>query len=157
MVAKPLETLPVDENDPMSTKLLDPNILRNIIFKYMKEPSALLNVLLEISTSALKPRLIIIDYLHTFFSDLDPSANEKNDFYNEFIRKHMLIVATVQNSVDVLTKHFGTECSSVICLNPSAHKAYDRFEQTIVDLYYYKKYSVFSTSTELIKSFNFNK
>lgn len=158
IVAKPLQRLPVDENDPLAPQLLDGNIIRNIIFKYTSQTDEFMNILLEINLSRVKPRLIIVDFLHTFFSDLDnlPSANLKQDLFDNFIRKHMLIVALIQHSVNNLMKFMKKECFSVVCIDVLSNKVYDKFVQSIVDQYYFKKNVIFDSSSVLLKWFETN-
>lgn len=158
IAADPLEKLPVDENDPLAPYLLDGNIIRNIIFKYTNQADGFRNILLEINVSRVKPRLIIVDFLHTFFSDLDdlPSANLKQDLYDDFIRKHMLIVAFVQHSVNNVVKLMGKECYSVVCIDVLSNKVYERFVQSIVDQYYIEKNVILNSSSDLLKFFETN-
>lgn len=158
IAAKPLEKLPVDENDPLAAYLLDGNIIRNIIFKYTNHADGFMNILLEINVSRVKPRLIIVDFLHTFFSEIEnlPSANLKHDLYDDFIRKHMLIMAFVQHSVNNVVKCMGKECFSVVCIDVLSNKIYERFVQSMVDQYYIEKNVIFDSCADLLKLFETN-
>lgn len=156
--AKPLDNLPIDETDPLASTLMDKNILRNIFFKYYDDPGALLKTLLEMHMASVKPRLIIVDFLHKFYDELDtlPSANLKDTFYREFICKHMLIMATIQNTVDTLAKQFNSQCVSIVCLDTGSNSIYNRFKQQIVDFYYYEENVIFNTGRHLLESFDFD-
>lgn len=117
-----------------------------------------MNILLEINVSRVKPRLIIVDFLHTFFSDVEnlPSANLKQDLYDNFIRKHMLIVAFVQHSVNNVVKCMEKECFSIVCIDVLSNKVYERFVQSIVDQYYIEKNVIFDSVWDLLTLFKTN-
>lgn len=139
----------------MAACLLDGNIIRNIIFKYTNQADGFMNILLEMNFSRVKPRLIIVDFVHTFFNDLEnlPSANSKQSLYDDFIRKHMLIMASVQHSVNNLVKFVGKECFSVVCIDVLSNKVYGKFVQSIVDQYFIGKNVIFDSSSDLLKLF----
>lgn len=157
MLAKPFTTLPIDD-DQVSASLANGNVLRNLIFKYISDPLEVTKVLFELIMAQMKPHLIIIDFLHTYFSDINnlPSANMKDDLYREFIRQHMLMIAAVKNTTDTLVKYINADCCSIVCVDTTVNKVYERFKQSIVDLYYCKENVVFNCSHELLKTFGFN-
>lgn len=121
------------------------DILRNIFFKCIKTPKALFDDLIKLHMHrGNHPTIVIIDYLDTFFGD--PIECDTD----EFSRNHMLITATLHNSMESLAKCLNRVCYSILCVNTERHSdIYDRFKQTFVDAYFTNTKDIFNSSNEL--------
>lgn len=119
------------------------DILRNIFFKCVKTPKALFDDLIALHLyRGNHPTIVIIDYLDTFFGDLIE--------FDEFSRNHMLIAATLHNSIESLAKCLNRVCFSILCMNTERHSdIYDRFKQTFVDAYFTDAKNIFTSSNQL--------
>lgn len=137
-----LESLPVRNFDS-----LNPNILKKIIFHYIKSPKELMKVLLGVHTYEVKPSIILIDSLHHFFNDWYCENHDdlsKTDYLN-FFENHCLIVSSLHNSIEFFSKTANKNCLSVISLNFSYDKLahfYEKMKEKLIDFYFYEPRSV---------------
>lgn len=144
VTAKKLDGLPLDETDDdyLAIKI---DVLRNVYFKYIDEPRALIDEIFQLHMyRGTMPSIILIDYLHTFFD-----APDTND--NDFMQKHMLIAASLHSSVESLTKCLKWNCYSVLCVDTTVNLLYDRFKQIFVDSYFSRPADIFASSRQLLE------
>lgn len=135
ILARPLESLPVHNLDSMN-----PNSLKKITFRYIKSSRELMKVLLEVHTYGVKPKIILIDSLHDFFNDCSCDVNNSTEYLN-FFENHCLILSSLQNSIDYLSKATNSNCLSVISLNFSCEKFtnfYKKMRDKLIDFYFYE-------------------
>lgn len=153
------EELPIEDEDPIQINNYN---LRNIYFRYLQTPSEVSKLLLELYSWSMKPKLVIVDFLHTFFMNSSfLSISEENllmesrnqiESEKEFIREHLLITASLHNAINLLAET-DSKCFSILCVNTRFHPIYQRFVQAYVDLYYYKEKVIFSNSCNLANAF----
>lgn len=166
---QPLEKLPIDDldADTLTTSApiaLNKDILRNIIFKYLKTSGDVLKLMLGLHTWNLVPKLVIIDSLHKYF--VEPTTTMCNGElvigptptnYNQFIENHCLLTASVQNALDALSIRLNGHSFSIISIDfKDEHFAefYNEFQKTFLDLYYYKANVFHRNGNDLVSVVN---
>lgn len=140
--ATQMDQLPLNQFNEEDQQI-NRDTLRNIYFKCIKTPKALFDDLITLHLyRGNHPTIVIIDYLDTFFGDVIE--------FDEFSRNHMLITATLHNSIESLAKCLNRICYSILCVNTERHSDfYDRFKQTFVDAYFTNTNDIFTSSQEL--------
>lgn len=133
---RPFDRLPIDDTQ-LAT--LNETVLKNVIFRYSSTCLELLNVLLELDTWRMAPRLLLIDSLQTFFKapmTVDDSA---------FCADHCLLIAAIQNTIESLTKRHGKMCFSITSIDFDVEQFrpnYEGLRQTLIDLYFHRENQV---------------
>lgn len=92
------------------------------------------------------PKLIIIESLQLFFDNASSLIT-----YKEFIEKHSLTIASLQDAVQAVSKRSDGCCFSVVTLDNSENnfvEYYEEFLQTIIDFYYVQSGSFIEDVTE---------
>lgn len=147
--AKALESLPIEDD---YDDALYRDILKNMIFSYSPTASDLIKYFMGMKQLPPRPDVVIVDFMHTFFSDL--SALDTDDqLQKHFIECHMLMTVALHSTVDMLANNSPNQFISIICVDPEYHFIYQRFIQTLVDLYFYKEGCILSTA-ELLARFS---
>lgn len=146
VTANKLTSLPLDKDD-VDYPLITKDILRIIYFKYMETPKELVDDILQLHMyRGTQPTIVIIDYLHTFFT-----ATAYDDA--EFMQKHMLIAASLHSSIDSLAKCLNWKCFSILCVDTEANDIYGRFIQIFVDSYFGRARDIYTSSKDLLDLF----
>lgn len=91
----------------------------------------------------------MLESLHTFFTQPSSNAPARVISDVEFAEHHSLLIASLQNAVDSLSKKSGAKCASIASTNFSATPHYDQFRGVLVDLYYANHKSSANITNEL--------
>lgn len=134
LTQQPIEQLPLAI--PNVGANADRDAFRNIIFRYCKSLSTLVQTLLELHIWSLCPRILILDSLHTYFAIPSPDFGENPLTHKEFAENHALVIASIQNAVDSLMTKTRVKCFSIVTTDFIGSPNYDQFKQLLVDLYY---------------------
>lgn len=123
MTSKKIEKLPIN--------IKDKNTLRKIIFMYFQSYESLLKYILDLSNWNTTPKLIIIELLNEIIQ-------YKTIKLEDFIEKHCILIAALQNVINCNTKKLNEMCYSIVTINGNSSEHYKNILPVLINLYYYK-------------------
>lgn len=122
----------------------DRSILKRIIFTYCKSLETLIQKLIDLDNMFIMPSLIIVESLHTFFSN----SLRKNA--EHFLQGHAKTLATVQSCVYGFNERLKGPCWSIVSLDDNEGYS-QQCLATFIDLFYYKKNFVSANDSTFVQ------